>query len=127
MKGFRDFILRGNLLELAVAFIMGAAFGDVVKSFTGIILGVIAKVLGGDPTFGNVPIAGINVGPFLTALASFLLIALVVYFGLVKPFTALRERLKKADEETAAPSEVDVLTEIRDLLAGAAPRETPAA
>jgi len=124
MKGFRDFILRGNLLELAVAFIMGAAFGDVVKSFTGIILGIIAKVLGGDPTFGNVPIAGINVGPFLMALASFLLIALVVYFGLVKPFTALRERLKK--DEAAGPSEVDVLTEIRDLLATGATHEAAA-
>jgi len=120
MKGFRDFLIRGNLLELAVAFIMGAAFNDLVKSFAGIFTSAISKIVGGAADFSEVAILGVNVGQFLTALLSFVLMATVLYFGLVKPLTMLRERFgKKAEEEAAEeakPTEQELLTEIRDLL-----------
>jgi len=114
MKGFRDFLVRGNLLELAVAFIMGAAFSDVVKAFTGIIMGIISKIFGGDPNFNNVTIAGVNVGQFITALIAFVLIGTVLYWCIVKPLAAVRARFQKQEEPPA--TELDVLTEIRDLL-----------
>lgn len=115
MKGFQDFILRGNLVELAVAFIMGAAFNGVVDSFTNIILSLISKVLGGPPNFDQYLPGGVPVGPFLTQVISFLLIAVVVYYGLVLPVTRMRAHLKPESE--AAVSETGLLTEIRDLLA----------
>ena len=115
MHGFKDFILRGNLVELAVAFIMGAAFKGVVDTFTNIVLSLISKVLGGPPNFDAFMPGGVPVGPFLTQLISFLLIAFVVYFALVKPVNALRERL--VTEAAPEVKETDLLTEIRDLLA----------
>jgi large conductance mechanosensitive channel len=117
MKGFRDFILRGNLVELAVAFIMGAAFSAVVTSFTQIIMDVINKIFGGKADFSSVSIGGVNVGVFITALVSFVLIAIVVYFLLVKPFTALQARLSQPEPADDGPSEAELLTQIRDLLA----------
>ncbi|MCL2782387.1 MAG: MscL family protein [Propionibacteriaceae bacterium] len=120
MKGFRDFLVRGNLLELAVAFIMGAAFSAVVKAFTDLIMGLISKVLGGAPDFSSVTVAGVNIGTFLAALVSFVLTAAVLYFGIVKPFTMVREKLHKTVAETPAtpkPTELEILTQIRDMLA----------
>lgn len=118
MKGFRDFLLRGNLLEIAVAFIIGAAFSAVTSSFTQVVMDTIAQVLGGQPNFDAVTIAGVAVGPFITALISFILTAAVVYFAIVKPAQALRDRLKKEEEPTApaGPSSEELLAEIRDLL-----------
>jgi len=117
MKGFRDFLVRGNLLELAVAFIMGAAFTTLTTSFTDLIMAIISKVIGGEPDFSTFSIAGINVGGFVSALVAFLLIASVLYWLIVKPMNALRDRFRKEEPEVAV-NEMDVLVEIRDLLAG---------
>jgi len=118
MKGFKDFLMRGNLLDLAVAFIMGAAFNDLVKAFTGIITSIISKIVGGSPDFSSVTVLGVNIGQFIMAVISFLLMATVLYFGLVKPFAMLRERFAKKEEKPApGPTELDLLKEIRDLLA----------
>lgn len=117
MQGFKEFIMRGNLIEMAVAFIMGVAFKDVVDSFTNIVLSLISALLGGEPNFDNFMPGGIPVGAFLTTLVSFLLVATVVYFGIVLPFNKFNERFKKAEEEApAGPSEAELLTEIRDAL-----------
>ena len=119
MKGFKEFIMRGNLIELAVAFIIGGAFATVVEAFTKIIIELLAKA-GGAPNFDQWHPGGlVSVGPFLTAFVAFLLLAFVVYFGIVKPYEAARDRMKRgsAAEEEAAATEVEVLTEIRDLLA----------
>ena len=114
MKGFRDFIMRGNLVELAVAFIMAAAFGAVVKAFTDMLLGILGKA-GGKPDFNAYKPGGVPVGVFVTALVSFLIVAVVVYFFVVKPYESLRERYAK--EEDAAPAEDTILLrEIRDAL-----------
>ena len=120
MKGFKEFIMRGNLIELAVAFIIGGAFATVVEAFTKIVIELLAKA-GGAPNFDKWhPFGMTSVGPFLTALVAFLLLAFVVYFGIVKPYEAVRERMKKDEEveEEVTASEVDVLTEIRDILQG---------
>lgn len=119
MKGFKDFLMRGNLVDLAVAFIIGGAFATVVTSFTKIIIELLAK-LGGAPNFDEWAPAGLTaVGPFLTALVAFVIIASVVYFGIVKPYEIVSSKFKKSEEEApAAPSSEELLAEIRDLLKG---------
>lgn len=117
MKGFRDFLMRGNLLEVAVAFIIGAAFGAVTTSFTQLVMDIIAKIIGGQPNFDAVTVAGVNVGHFITTLISFVLTAAVVYFAIVKPSELIRDRLKKEEPTApAAATQEELLAEIRDLL-----------
>ncbi len=119
MKGFRDFILRGNLVELAVAFIIGAAFAALVASFTKVILEAIGKATGGaDFTFDDWQPGGWStVGPFLTALVGFLVMAFVVYFFIVRPYASAKERYFPAepDADTVDPN-TELLREIRDAL-----------
>lgn len=116
MTGFKRFLMRGNLIDLAIAFILGAAFGDVVKAFTGIILDIIG-LLGGNPDFESVAIGAINVGGFITAAVSFAILAAILYFGVVRPYEAITaRRAPPADEVVAAPTTEELLGEIRDLL-----------
>lgn len=117
MSGFKNFILRGNLVELAVAVIIGTSFAAVVTAFTGMLLSAIAKVTGGkQPNFNDFAPGGIQVGPFLTALIAFLILAFVVYFFVVVPYTKAQDKyFPKAEEGT--PEDIALLTEIRDLLA----------
>ena len=114
MTGFKNFILRGNLVELAVAFIMAAAFAKVVTATVDLIMGLIGKI-GGQPDFNKYKPGGLPVGLWITALVSFLIIAAVVYFLIVKPYTAAKDRFFPA-EETGVPADVALLEEIRDLL-----------
>jgi large conductance mechanosensitive channel len=107
LKGFREFILRGNVLDLAVGVVIGAAFGSVVTSFTKDVLMQLISAVVGKPDFkevvftlNNTPIL---VGNFLTALISFLLIASAVYFAVILPVNALMSRMKKP-EPVAAPT-----------------------
>jgi large conductance mechanosensitive channel len=115
MTGFKNFVLRGNLVELAVAFIMAAAFAAVVTSVVAIIMDLIGKV-GGTPNFSKYTPNGVHVGAFLTALISFVVIAAVVYFLVVKPYTVAKERWFPS-QEPGTPEDVKLLQEIRDLLA----------
>lgn len=114
MTGFKNFILRGNLVELAVAFIMAAAFAKVVTATVDLIMGLIGKI-GGQPDFNAYKPGGLPVGLWITALVSFLIIAAVVYFLIVKPYTAAKDKFFPA-EETGVPADVALLEEIRDLL-----------
>jgi large conductance mechanosensitive channel len=109
--------MRGNLIDLAVAFILGAAFGAVVSTFTQIIMDLIGLV-GGNPNFDTVTIGEVNVGRFLTALVSFLIVSAVLYFGIVRPYQLVKNKLsKEAAAQPSAPTTDELLTEIRDLLA----------
>lgn len=129
MTGFRDFLLRGNLVELAVAFIMGTVFATVVSTFTDIgvaALGLLVDVRG----FDQLRVAGLPVGSFVTAVVTFVLTAAVLYFGVVLPYQRLR---RLVDDEAAGPaakpaSSEELLTEIRDLLRARSdqPTEQPA-
>jgi large conductance mechanosensitive channel len=114
VTGFKNFILRGNLVELAVAFIMGGAFATVVTATVALILDLIGKA-GGRPDFSSYRPHGIGVGLWLTALISFLILAAVVYFLIVVPYTRARERYFPS-EEPGTPEDVKLLQEIRDLL-----------
>ena len=122
VKGFRDFLMRGNVVDLAVAVIIGAAFGGVVSAFADDFIGGVIGAVGGSPDFGN---AGFTVngskivyGSTITALINFAIIAAVIYFVVVVPMTRLQARVRgDADADTPAPSdEARLLTEIRDVL-----------
>ena len=115
MSGFKNFILKGNLVELAVAFIMATAFAAVVLATVGMIMDLIGRV-GGTPNFSSYSPEGISVGNFLTALIAFLTISAVVYFLVVVPYMKAQERFFPKDEP-GTPDDIALLQEIRDLLA----------
>ena len=125
LKGFKDFISRGNVVELAVGVIIGAAFKNIVDALVdGIINPLIAAVIG-KPDFSDAFILTLNgtdvkFGLLITAVINFLLMAFAIYFCIVVPMNPLNARRKKDEEETAeeeASDEVKLLTEIRDALA----------
>jgi large conductance mechanosensitive channel len=96
LKGFRDFIMRGNVVDLAVAVVMGAAFGALVASFVTSILTPLIAAIFGKPDFSalawNLNGAVITYGTFLNALITFLLVAAAVYFFIVAPMNAWKAR-----------------------------------
>ena len=96
VKGFRDFLLRGNLVDLAVAVVIGAAFTSLVTSFVANFITPLIAAIGGQPNFGDLSFtingSHFKYGLFINALISFALSAAVVYFLVVKPFSALLER-----------------------------------
>ncbi len=114
MKGFKEFLLRGNLVEIAVGLIIATSFATVVATFTDLLLSAIAKVIGSNPDFSSFKPGGLPVGAFITAVIAFVILAAVVYFGVVKPYTHLRERYMPEEEEIA--DDIALLTEIRDAL-----------
>jgi large conductance mechanosensitive channel len=104
-KGFRDFILRGNVVDLAVAVVIGTAFGAVVTAFTkGIIMQFVAALVhmpDFDKLAFNLNGTPINYGPFLTASITFLIVAFVIYFFVVLPLNYLMAKFKKPEPEAA--------------------------
>lgn len=124
LKGFKDFISNGNVLELAVAVIIGAAFKPIVDAITNVIMGIIGALVG-QPNFDSVLQFTINgsdpiqPGTIITALVNFLLIAAAVYFAIVLPMNKLKERkaVEEVEEEEEPSEDVKLLAEIRDLLA----------
>src|SRR5262245_34107449 len=116
LKGFRDFLMRGNVVELATAVIIGAAFGGVVD---GLIKGVIDPLIaffapGEIKQLENALLLGpFKLGLVVSAIINFVLTAGAVYFFIVKPFANLSARLAAA---SPPPPQVQLLTEIRDLL-----------
>ena len=123
LKEFRAFILRGNLVDLAVAVVIGAAFGAIVTSLVETMITPLIGAVGGKPDFSALTFSingsRFRYGAFLNALISFVIIGAVVFFFVVKPVNALLERFAQDEDEVAAsPSpELTMLTEIRDLLA----------
>ena len=122
-KGFRDFILRGNVLDLAVAVVIGVAFNAVVNSLVDDVLMQIIAAIVGEPNFNDLTFTlgegVIYYGRFLTALVNFLIIAATL-FVIIKSFEEMQKRRKRAGEDVAEDKsdEVVLLTEIRDLLNG---------
>lgn len=134
LKGFKEFILRGNVVELAVAVVIGAAFTAVVQAIVGSVINPAISALFSAETLATaLPVAIPTVsggeaimyfGAVIGALINFIVVALVVYFALVLPINTLKKRAeerRKAGEPPvsadAPPTELDVLAEIRDLLA----------
>jgi|SRR5215204_5844725 len=125
LKGFKDFLMRGNVLELAVAVVIGTAFTAVVTAFTENLINPIIAAFGGSNANGlgfqlidGNPKTVVDVAAVLTAVINFVIIAAVVYFVFVLPYQAIEARRKRGEEPgPAEPSDVEVLIQIRDLLA----------
>jgi large conductance mechanosensitive channel len=111
MDGFKNFILRGNLVDLAVAVILGVAFGLVVTKFTEWLTGLMPD--SASEFFSTAPQ---SFGAFLNAVVSFLLLAAVVYFFVVTPYVKAKERYFPSPAP-GTPEDITLLKEIRDLLA----------
>jgi large conductance mechanosensitive channel len=120
LKGFKDFLMRGNVVELAVAVVIGTAFTALVTSFTDSFLKpLIGLVGGGGQTGGEVVVnqQHFTWGAFINAVITFVLTAAVVYFLVVLPMKTIMERRKRGEEPgPVAPTQVELLLEIRDLL-----------
>jgi len=127
LKGFREFIMKGNVLDLAVAVIIGAAFAQVVNAMVEAVLMPLISALVGSPNFDSFAMLTVNgndirFGVLLTALVNFLLVAAAVYFAIVLPMNKMIEarnrRLGIDPTEEEADAQVQLLTEIRDTLRG---------
>jgi large conductance mechanosensitive channel len=124
IKGFKDFILRGNVVDLAVAVVIGAAFTAIVTAFTTAIIEPLINAVTPPASrgFGVQLVAGkdntyIDLAAVLSATVNFLIVAAVVYFVIVFPLSRLKARRERGEEAgPAAPTDVELLAEIRDLL-----------
>ena len=122
LKGFKDFILRGNVVDLAVGIVIGAAFTAVVTAFTKAFLEPVIRLMSGGKgvTAGAFRVRGIafDWASFINACITFLITAAALYFLVVYPLNKLAERRARGEEPpSAAPSEeIKLLTEIRDAL-----------
>ncbi len=120
LKGFKDFLLRGNVVDLAVAVVIGAAFTAVVSAFTNAFLKPLIQLFSGGGEFaGKFVVKGVefDYATFINSTITFVITAAVVYFLVVAPMKWLVERRRRGEEEGPAEStDVELLTEIRDLL-----------
>ena len=117
---FKTFVAKGNVMDLAVGVIIGAAFGDIVKSMVKDVITPLIGLVGGKPDFSGIKLGPIMVGNFINAVVSFLILAAVVFFVLVKPMNRLMASILKKPAAAAAPpappEDLVLLREIRDLL-----------
>lgn len=118
---FKTFILKGNVVDLAVGVVIGAAFGKVVDSVVKDLITPFIGMIGGEPDFSAVRLGPIGFGSFVNAVLAFLILATVVFFLVVKPMNLLKAMTEKKLEEKPAdpppvPEDVRLLAEIRDLL-----------
>jgi large conductance mechanosensitive channel len=120
VKEFKDFINRGNVVDLAVAVVLGAAFGAVVTSFVDDILMQIVAAIIGKPDFSSLTVglgdSTIYWGAFVTVLINFIVIAFAVFL-VVKAINEMQNRRGDDEDDEVAPTDVELLSEIRDLLA----------
>ncbi|HET6623428.1 MAG TPA: large conductance mechanosensitive channel protein MscL [Gaiellaceae bacterium] len=109
LKEFRDFLMRGNLVELAVAFVIGLAFAALVTSFVDDLIMPIVAMIFGKPDFSDLTFtindAVFRYGAFLTALITFITTAAAIFFFVVKPMNALMARMSKPTEEEVTDEE----------------------
>lgn len=123
LKGFREFLFRGNIIDLAVAVVIGTAFVALVTAFTTYVINPVLAAAGGAESIGlgfhlrdDSAATFVDVGAFLTAIISFLITAAVVYFAIVVPMKKVTDRFAADTQPPAVPADIQLLTEIRDLL-----------
>ena len=119
MKGFKEFVMRGNVIDLAVALVLGLAITDIINSIVDNLISPLIAAIFGEPDLSSVADFTINGAHFwpgvvLNAIISFIFIAAALYFFIVLPMNKLREM--RAKDVTAPPTELELLTEIRDAL-----------
>lgn len=121
LKGFKNFIMRGNVIDLAVAVVIGAAFGGVVTQLTKSFIEPLLKLFGGGGIHGGAFIVNgvaFDWAAFINALLNLVIVAAVLYFLVVTPMNKVKERMAKgqAPADTPTPEDIALLREIRDLL-----------
>jgi large conductance mechanosensitive channel len=132
LKGFKDFLMRGNVIDLAVAVVIGAAFGTIVTAFTSNIINPLVALFGGNNVEGFAyqlvdanEKTKMDFGALITAVINFAIVAAVVYFVFVLPMNKIKERRKKGEEAgPSEPTDVELLIQIRDLLASQQGQQT---
>jgi large conductance mechanosensitive channel len=118
LKGFKEFVMRGNVLDLAVAVVIGGAFGKIVAALVADLLMPLAALIGGKPDFSavNFVVRGsvFKLGDFLNEAVSFLLIAVAIYFFVVAPMNAINQRRKRGEAPPAPTTKKcpECLTEV---------------
>lgn len=124
-KGFKDFLMRGNVVDLAVAVVIGTAFTAIVTAFTKGLIQPLINALGGSNAANGLgfrvlagnPSTFMNFADVINAAINFVIVAAVVYFLIVVPMNHVKERRKRGQEAgPAEPTDVELLAEIRDLL-----------
>lgn len=116
LQGLRDFLFRGNVLDLAIGVIIGGAFGAIVNSLVADVLTPLIGMIVGQPDFSGIKLGSILIGKFINAVVNFLLVGSAVYLFLVQPMKAYQERNKKPEAPAAPPEDITLLREIRDAL-----------
>ena len=121
VKGFLEFILRGNVVDLAVGIVIGTAFGLVIQAVVAGLINPLVSAIFGKPNLNDVMTFTINtaqfsIGVILTAVINFVLVAAAIYFVVVIPVNRVRAGYEKPAEPDSGPTEVELLTEIRDSL-----------
>ena len=121
IKGFKEFILRGNVVDLAVGIVIGAAFSAVVTSFVDNVLMAFIGAIFGEPNFNDLVLevgdGQVMYGAFLTALVSFLLVAAAVYFAVVVPMNMLAERRSRGEEDDVEPTNEERMVALLEQIA----------
>lgn len=120
LKGFKEFIMRGNVVDMAIGIVIGGAFGGLVDSFTNNVLMAFIGAIVGKPNFNSLVLGlgkgEIHYGMFLTTLVNFLLVAAALYFFVVAPLNALAAR-RKSGEEVAEPTNEERIVELLEQIA----------
>ena len=117
LDGFRKFITRGNVIDLATGVIIGAAFGGITKSLTEDVITPIIGMVGGQPDFSAIVIGSVGIGKLINAFVNFLITAAGLYFLIILPFNRLASKMATAPAPPAPPTvEQTLLREIRDAL-----------
>jgi large conductance mechanosensitive channel len=116
LQKFKDFLLRGNLVELAVAFVLGGAFGQVVSSLVSDVVMPLIGALGGVPDFSAIRLGPIALGKFINAVVNFLIVAAAIYFLVVTPMDELTKRRKKEEAPAAPPEPPEEVRLLREIL-----------
>ncbi|MCB1257961.1 MAG: large conductance mechanosensitive channel protein MscL [Microthrixaceae bacterium] len=120
LKGFKDFIMRGNVVDMAIGIVIGGAFGAVVTSFTNNVLMAFVGAIVGKPNFNSLVLklghGKIYYGSFITDAINFLLVAAALYFAVVAPLNAMAER-RKSGEDASEPTNEERVVELLEQIA----------
>ncbi|MGT2771784.1 large conductance mechanosensitive channel protein MscL [Streptococcus marimammalium] len=119
IKDLKNFLFKGNVLDLAVAVIIGGAFGAVISSLVEDVITPIIGMIVGQPDFSSIKIGSIAIGNFINAIVNFLIVGTVLFFivKVAERAMTLGKKEKTIIEEPAGPTQEELLIEIRDLLA----------
>ncbi|WP_243094248.1 large conductance mechanosensitive channel protein MscL [Thermus thalpophilus] len=116
LQGFKNFLMRGNVVDLAVAVVVGGAFNQVVNSLVADVLTPLIGALGGAPDFSAVKLGPVALGKFINALLNFVVVAAAIYFLVVVPMQEVQRRMKKEEAPAAPPEPPEEVRLLREIL-----------